>query len=343
MLLLALLFWSGSSCSSSPGRDQAGGESHVGNLLLDCSAGASCAGSTVAGLECECFVCTAPCKDDASCRNAFHNAPSELLEHLICRTRPLQCAPDESDPAPPDGENICDVACAADDDCLVYGTSFRCVGSYCRQRSVQFAKLQTSLGCPAGMVLIRGKPDGSVDDLCFDSHEVTVASYAVCADAGACTPATKGNAFRDATQAYPIDWVAPDAAQRYCAYHGARMPRRQEWEWAAGNGSVLTLYPWGDHVPSSADDPPRVCALGASESCAVGSRPSGDTSSGLSDLSGNLAELVVDGADFCAAGGSYRVTDNDVAAMNGALRNDGCDPFVEPSAEIGFRCVTEAR
>ena len=88
------------------------------------------------------------------------------------------------------------------------------------------------------------------------------------------------------------------------------------------------------------DTEARVCALDRTQSCEVGSYPAGNNGSAVSDLSGNVAELVLDGADVCVAGGSFAVTADD-ATDNGALQTTQCDAYVAPSETVGFRCVTE--
>jgi formylglycine-generating enzyme required for sulfatase activity len=187
---------------------------------------------------------------------------------------------------------------------------------------------------------VRGNPDGSVGDLCVDVSEVTVADYDACVGAAACTRTTQGNAWEDSHELYPIDWVSPDDGNAYCGHLGRRLPTRAEWQWVAQNGPVFTIYPWGNTIPLSSDQPARVCALGVVDGCATESFPSGNTSTGVADLAGSVAEMVQDGTSVCVAGGSFNITDADVT--NGALQNGSCDPFVQASADIGFRCVAPA-
>jgi len=335
---LALISLSVVIMCSSP---QGGGESHtgtfVGLLLTECSSANSCAaGSPVTNdLQCTCLVCTTPCVDVEACRTKLAQFADSALNtaltaHLVCR-QIVACSADQG--APVEGEGVCDVECAADEDCKLYGSEFSCVGGYCRRQNPTNSRQVTKLHCPKQMLGLRSDLDGKIGDFCVDAFEVTVRDYKTCVTDGICADTMRGNAFVDGREDYPIDWVSPTDANDYCSHLGKRVPTRTEWQWAAQNGSALTAYPWGDSAPRSTDAPPRVCALGTTESCSVGSFPSGRTSSQIADLAGNVAEIVQDGAAFCVAGGSF--ADSDSAA----LESSSCMPFEQSGADIGFRCV----
>jgi len=326
-------------CSS----PQGSGESHtgtvIGSLLTECSSDNVCAAGSKANsdLRCACLVCTAPCADVEACRTqlaGFANSElnAELAAHLVCR-KVLACSADQG--APSEGEGVCDVACSADEDCSVYGSEFRCAGGFCRRPNPTSGSHIRQLDCPSNMVGLRGSPDGSIGDFCADAFEVTVRNYETCVADAACADTMQGNAFVAGRDDYPIDWVSPADASSYCAHVGKRVPTRAEWRWAAQNGSSLTRYPWGDVDPVASGVPARVCAFDAAESCAVGSFPSGNTSSNLADLAGNVAEIAEDGSAFCVAGGSFTVTETD----RPELESSSCLPFEQPGADIGFRCV----
>jgi hypothetical protein len=80
------------------------------------------------------------------------------------------------------------------------------------------------------------------------------------------------------------------------------------------------------------------------ETCEAGSTSAGDSITGISDLVGNVAEYVSDGAGYCLAGGYYG--SNTAAALAG----DTCVAFDSASltdpgfelAQLGFRCVLPA-
>jgi sulfatase modifying factor 1 len=133
----------------------------------------------------------------------------------------------------------------------------------------------------------------------IDRTEVTVAEYARCVSAGACTPAELGGDARFTRPDYPITHVRFDDAEDYCGWAGGRLPTEAEWEYAA-RGAADRVFPWGTaynaHLANhgaNADD--RADATdGFADLAPVGSFPDGATPLGLLDMAGNVAEWVAD-------------------------------------------------
>jgi formylglycine-generating enzyme required for sulfatase activity len=135
---------------------------------------------------------------------------------------------------------------------------------------------------------------------CLGVTEVTVADYARCVTAGSCTApsTTEGPCnWRNVSgrEAHPINCIDWDQAVAVCAflYPGrGRLPTEAEWENAASVGGTRR-YPWGDTTPTN-----QLCSRRGNPSlnstCVVGSFPSGNTPSGIQDLSGNVCEWVSD-------------------------------------------------
>jgi formylglycine-generating enzyme required for sulfatase activity len=122
-----------------------------------------------------------------------------------------------------------------------------------------------SLARPRHSVAVRG--------FCLATHEVTVAEYADCSDAGDCTPAHRAayfaaeageegasassvmlhgamcNADNPERQAHPVNCVSHAQAERYCQARGARLPSEAEWEFAA-RGVDSRPFPWGSASPT---------------------------------------------------------------------------------------------
>ncbi len=95
----------------------------------------------------------------------------------------------------------------------------------------------------------------------------------------------------------PVNCVSWEDANRYAEFVSSvlpdvRLPTEAEWEYAASDSGKEQEYPWGDAVPS--------CSLANTSDCVdseplpVCSKPAGNTSAGLCDMSGNVWEWVQD-------------------------------------------------
>jgi iron(II)-dependent oxidoreductase len=237
------------------------------------------------------------------------------------------------------------------------------------------------MGCSAGDKACEqdeGAPGGvkvEVPAFLLDSHEVTVADYRACVQAGRCAPPLTQQRNRycnyggKARDTHPVNCVDWDQAQAYCQWQGGRLPWEAEWEKAARAGTA-TAYPWGAAVDcrhailddgktrGSAGDEPDGC--GEDRTWPVGSRPA--NALGLFDMHGNagewtgnayapkaLAEWYAKGnlkglpgsPQTVARGGSW---DENAANLRSSFRNTK-PPRQDGSiyGSIGFRCAAEPR
>lgn len=90
---------------------------------------------------------------------------------------------------------------------------------------------------------------------------------------------------------HPINCVNWNTAQAFCTSLGRRLPSEAEWEYAA-RGVTSRRYSWGNTPPRD-----QLCWWGTvrrNGTCVVGSYPTGATSEGLLDMSGNVWEWVAD-------------------------------------------------
>lgn len=124
----------------------------------------------------------------------------------------------------------------------------------------------------------------------------------------------------------PLNCLSLVQAQRLCAAAGKRLPTQAEWEYAAGNASAETPYPWGSAPPSCARvvagraaffpfetglDGDFSCRLDGGTTLPHGPReaPHGPcsllddcTAAGVRDLGGNVKEWVADAFSSYAQG-----------------------------------------
>jgi formylglycine-generating enzyme len=118
-------------------------------------------------------------------------------------------------------------------------------------------------------------------------------------DRAKCTYHGVNDATRDG---YPLNCVAWDAAQRVCQLLGKRLPTESEWEYAAGNLSDKTLYPWGDDpdvctysvVARNVVGDTGFCIAGRKADLEKSGNPKDVTALGVRNLAGNLAEWTSD-------------------------------------------------
>jgi len=160
-----------------------------------------------------------------------------------------------------------------------------------------------------------------VDAFYLEVHEVTVAEYSKCVDAGVCkTPYTKNPSSWDKRYEiyefaynwgtnrsdHPINGVDWYDAKTYCEWRNTRLPTEAEFEKVLRGGEEGKKYPWGDSsTPPSyygnyADESAKRTLsawisgyadgyVGTSPVCAMAKNPYG-----LCDISGNIYEWCAD-------------------------------------------------
>lgn len=170
------------------------------------------------------------------------------------------------------------------------------------------------MGCARGDTACEpdeGRPGGvtvQVPAFAIDTHEVTVAAFRACVQAGRCQPpltqqrnryCNYGAPGRDTHPVNCVDW---EQAQAYCQWQGGRLPWEAEWEKAARAGSK-SRYPWGNQMDCRQaildDGRTRGAAGDELDGCGedrtwpVGSRP--PNALGLYDMHGNAGEWTGNG------------------------------------------------
>lgn len=184
---------------------------------------------------------------------------------------------------------------------------------------------------------------------CLDRTEVTVDAYRACVGNGCATPVTgQGCDWMSGFGDHPMNCVNWAEARQYCQLRGGDLPTEAQWEFSA-RGTDGRTYPWGNESPDS-----QVCwrRFYDAGTCPVASYP--PTLHGLFDLSGNVAEWVLDWlAPYPAtavvdptgpSSGELRVTRGGSKGLDqpillrSAYRRD-VSTAMYGHADIGFRCV----
>lgn len=137
---------------------------------------------------------------------------------------------------------------------------------------------------------------------------------------------------------HPINCISQMQAGTFCKDRGARLPKVEEWEWAARSGSVQTKYAWGNEEPTT-----QPCWSGLAKrgtSCPVGSHEQDQNAFGVLDLGGNILEWTASDGPFgpgtrYVKGGSYGTT----AAADLVATHWFDGPPDDRSNLLGFRCV----
>ena len=203
----------------------------------------------------------------------------------------------------------------------------------------------------------------SVPGFEINRTEVTVGQYQRCVAAGKClSPGTgpRCNWEVAGRGEHPVNCLAWEHAEAFCAWAGGALPTEAQWEFAARSGGKAQPYPWGE-LPADCqravmpDDKGPGCGQDATAPAC--SRPRGNSAHGLCDLSGNVWEWVAD----CWHKG-YRGAPVDGSAWTTACKDPGrrvvrgssflngtvdnlraasrdSSPAAERYHSIGFRCV----
>ncbi len=210
---------------------------------------------------------------------------------------------------------------------------------------------EPALACPAGMAFLAGgtlrHPDREavVADFCLDITEVTAGAYGLCVERGACNDddlaCDDAPTFKRADRVdHPINCVSWAQADSYCRAEGKRLPRAQEWEWAAQARDEGRRFAWGADEP----EPDQMCwskDKARTGTCAVGLFPGSRTPQGVDDLFGGVWEWLSpetrNGVPNVARGGCWQGDSMDLlegtnagAFQPGFVRND----------VVGFRCAS---
>jgi formylglycine-generating enzyme required for sulfatase activity len=190
----------------------------------------------------------------------------------------------------------------------------------------------------------------SVPAFSMDEHEVTNQQYADFVRAtGHKPPANPGglkyNIWKNGTYPtelanHPVVNVSYQDAEEYAQWVGKRLPTKEEWERASRGNAGLT-YPWGnDYNPNCANGKDNQQSTGTT--MPVGSFPYDRSSFGVFDMAGNVREWT---------SSPYSANSQRWKMVKGGSFEDGAGGLSSyakvkgtiPEANLGFRCVKDAR
>jgi formylglycine-generating enzyme required for sulfatase activity len=121
--------------------------------------------------------------------------------------------------------------------------------------------------------------------------EVTNAMYALCVQAGECSPPESTYFGLESYADHPVIYVNWYDAFDYCGWAGGRLPTEAEWEKGA-RGDTGWPYTWGEDTGDDFCNYGNFsCFEGTTE---VGSYPAGASPYGALDMCGNVREWVQD-------------------------------------------------
>ncbi len=179
--------------------------------------------------------------------------------------------------------------------------------------------------------------------------EVTVGQYRLCVEAGACTapdaydPSAEWSTYcnwgQSGREDHPVNCVEWEQAQSFASWAGGRLPTESEWEYAARSGGESRTYPWGNESATCSravmNDGGGGC--GQERTWPVCSKPAGNSTQGVCDLSGNVYEWVQDTYQD-----TYRGAPGDGTAWeDGVWRVNRGGSWFDTAAELRASCRDE--
>jgi iron(II)-dependent oxidoreductase len=172
-----------------------------------------------------------------------------------------------------------------------------------------------------------------------DRYEVTNQQYAnfVKATNRTAPKHWKDGAYPKDQDLLPVTNVSLDDARAYASHYGKRLPREDEWEYAA-RGQESRLFPWGTAwKPEAANN----FEQGKNGPVKVGSYPLGKGPYGTYDQAGNVWEWTA--SEMRPGSGVYIIKGGSFAPLEDKPRASlrGSRPSATTQDNLGFRCVKD--
>ncbi len=195
----------------------------------------------------------------------------------------------------------------------------------------------------------------TLSDFWIYSTKVTNQQYALCVQAGKCSPPdllnnTVYGDYRFIN--HPVTGVNHSQAAEYCTFVHGRLPSEAEWEKTA-RGPEGNLFPWGDEAPVCSFLNYKFCM---GKTTAINDYPNGVSYYGAFDMSGNAREWAADWYSptyysESPVGDPLGPELGEKRSVRGSSYQDSADPSIsahrfsllptENLPDLGFRCVVE--
>ena len=146
---------------------------------------------------------------------------------------------------------------------------------------------------------------------------------------------------------HPVVYLDLDDARSYAGWAGKRLPREEEWQYAA-QGADRRLWPWGDTFDSTR------CNDSNKDTTTVDDYPEGVSLFGCLDMSGNVWEwteserndghtryAIIRGGSFLKVEGSHWYTASGAQPCDCHEKMLLMYPGLDRCGTIGFRCVKD--
>lgn len=151
---------------------------------------------------------------------------------------------------------------------------------------------------------------GSITSFWIDQTEVSIYDYQQCTDPK-CNGNPNPNGWNDS--GFPAAGITPEQAQDYCQWalgESGGLPSLEQWIYAAGGGPTPSTYSWGELIGNSAEElqPARYDRTSIENGQRLPMRVGIELHHswvGVTNMSGNIRELVSNGNDYYAVGGHY--------------------------------------
>lgn len=195
---------------------------------------------------------------------------------------------------------------------------------------------------PSGIEWLKSIPTG----IEFTKSEVTVGQFRACVDVGMCREPRSGkhcNWGLKGVENHPVNCVDWKQAASFCKWARGRLPTEEEWYTEASNGGKRK-YPWGDAKVTCdyavCDEGASADGCGKDSTWPVCSKPSGNSVSGLCDMSGNVFEWTTSSHDTLQSnrvirGGAWSNANPKFLRASSRLEVDQ----TKRNSSRGFRCV----